>query len=129
MVETEDTLISFTVAKQAKDAGFNWPCNNWYSKSGELYKDQNGFSDNTSSQRTSAPTQQVLQIWLREEKGLDVFVNYAYDTFNYAAELHEIGDKKDLIDGFTIYDEYEKAFEEGLDTGLSYILGHYGKSN
>lgn len=82
-----DTLVSFTVAKLAKEKGFNTPCIYYYNKEGELpdrYESSGSstdtdvpiyleeFEENFNSKGwvgdvfCSAPTQSLLAKWLRE---------------------------------------------------------------
>lgn len=68
-----EEFIDFKTAVQLKEMGFDKACNSWYSPSGELYKDQSGFSDNTNIHRTSAPTlRQVITFLLRRESDREV---------------------------------------------------------
>lgn len=70
-------------------------------------------------------SQEGLQTYLREFKAIDVLVGYAYDTFKYAASVHARGIKKDVVDGFTMFDKYTDALGEGLMVALEYLRGDY----
>jgi len=116
----KDQLISFETAKLAKEKGFDIPYRG-YNDNGELYP---SWFVNDNNYRNLpyyfAPPQSVLQKWLRDEHNIVVFVSFAYGDFGrYAAEVHS--KKMNVVDGFTIFDNYEKALEEGLQEALKLI--------
>ena len=89
----EDTLIGFEVAKLAKEKGFDIPQNKMYSFGSEMFSsileikfhdgnkhecsiepyNWNGKIGVTSTKYYSAPTQSLLQKWLREVHKKDVY--------------------------------------------------------
>lgn len=125
----EDQLISFKTAKLAKEKGFDIVSGfrvlvyQPFSYEGELHEGLTSYDTITFVKEVIylAPTQTFLQRWLREKHGYDVFVNYVYDTYRYAAEVHWYCTEKNVIDGFTIFDKYEDALEEGLQEALNLI--------
>jgi hypothetical protein len=122
----EEKLISFETAKLAKEKGFNIPQAKGYYKHMDTQivlwidpKDQDDFI-------AFAPTQALLQKWLREVHTIDCTPAYTstnektlcYDSMVYSdlfpdEELEDI----DLDSEKT----YEEALEEGLLTALKLI--------
>jgi len=129
-----DQLISFETAKLAKEKGFDGKCFGGYDTI--RYNHETGcekynthprwlHSDGkyeSLSYRTKetvniscilAPTQSLLQKWLREKHKIIVLIgfldfsdddNYFYSLINHPRELQE--------------DEYYKTYEEALEQGL-----------
>jgi hypothetical protein len=133
-----DTHITSSTAKLAKNAGFNHPTFGYYIKIGrkwelqfeDLEKGAYNWNDRAGM---SAPTQAQLQTWLRNARKISVEVNYktfGVETCNgYYFHLMLLPTKKrkamqigaesygmNLFHGFKTY---EKALEEGLLTVLS----------
>ena len=135
----EDTLISFEVAILAKEKGFNKKVLFSYEYSdkksflycgGVLYnssKNKYGYTENleynlynhNSHKKLkvySAPSQSLLQKWLREKHNIEVYIipwiynnKTVYDFFvNYEGESRA-------------YSTYELALESGLLEGLKLI--------
>lgn len=141
----KEQLISFETAKLAKEKGFNEYVNSVLAESTpkcELYNfkiiDTDGeivpccnsslteFVNTQNERFYSAPTQSLLQKWLREKHKLYLTINVAtyMEEGKYSAELSGYGKKhfmSPLIDGFTIYKTYEEALEEGLIEALNLI--------
>lgn len=127
IMKVTENIVSFQVAKLAKEKGFSMGFTpTVYSPEGELVDltlpQYRGFIP------TQAPTQALLQKWLREEHKLYVTVDVCVygDEGRYSAELSGYGKKSFmpvLLDGFTIYDTYEEALEEGLREALG-LLEH-----
>ena len=129
----EETLISFETARLAKEKGFNIFQDSWYDKNGEecfvehsdyCFSDYFSFKelDNgeliTEEEIYSAPTQSLLQKWLRKKHELSVetfslsYHNKIQFTFNIK-KLNEsliiIISKNNLH-----YNSDEEALEAGL---------------
>lgn len=123
----EDQLILFETAKLAEEKGFD------ISTGAECWVRTLGGDIIHNSERRSIiehdrvdyylsqPTQSLLQKWLREVHNIDVFVNYPYDDPEYAADVRIPFGKRKLLDGFTIFETYEEALEEGLQEALKFI--------
>ena len=133
----EDQIISFETAKLAKEKGFNVPVRSMYLDS-ELFLDKNtkgNYNDPNwvSSWRTSpthdtlsAPTQSLLQKWLREVHRIDIYCYPNYDkkgvTFQvnlYTDPYVKFKDTNHFYKGG--YKTYEEALEEGLYEALKLI--------
>lgn len=138
----QETLISFKTAKLAKEKGFNWKClGNYhvgringklnvvaiktYEQDWNNYKEPNrtGYLGKKTDQgqlTTSAPTQSLLQKWLREVHGIDL----CFGTLDKPNKYHVEDITKDdkIIGGVNIgSDTYEKALELGLQEALKLI--------
>ena len=134
-----EDVITFKTAKIAKEKGFDWSCKNFYYNNGELndnfdtykyyYVNKVALYKNTEQPvvvkdfNCVAPTQAVLQKWLRETHGIYV---YAY-VGTYPSESHKgysdyLIQRKgfsDIRSGMT--NTYEEALEEGLQVALNLI--------
>lgn len=104
----QDTLISFETAKLANELNFNINTSFTYSPQGEL------FNILDLKYPIKAPTQSLLEKWLREKHNIDIehkIINnkgikqYGFDII--------IFDK-----GVYIKLEYKKSFEKGLENAL-----------
>lgn len=121
----EEQLISFEVAKLAKKKGYILGCNYWYNFSGLLCgKFENPhIPANGKFPSYSAPTQSLLQKWLREVHDIFVFVAYGEDGFIVQTwkkdELEEA--EYPEFDSYTSQDTYEEALELGLQEALKLI--------
>lgn len=135
----EDKLISFETARLAKEKGFDIPQNKMYSYGKDMFEyiDKVKFHDGTKHQCSetpynwndgksqtatkyfSAPTQSLLQKWLREIHKIFVYVDYtgrSYIKNKYGKTLAEVNEN-DTYAGF----EYEKGLELALFEALKLI--------
>ena len=117
-----EQLISFETAKLAKEKGFfNGGIFYFFKNNGELtYKDR---SDKFVSYDISAPTQSLLQKWLREKHKIIVSINILADLSYYCLIIDINENKLNLSNqskniGFIIY---EDALEDGLFEALKLI--------
>lgn len=130
----KEELITFEIAKLAKEKGFDWPVYSFYYANGTLvrfssydvegYKNWEGwyYWEPTVNLRTSAPTQSLLQRWLREEKEIDIYVyrTWRYDnSYNYS--LSQISTGLTMQQDSTPIRTYESALEAGLQKALELI--------
>lgn len=122
----KDQLISFETAKLAKEKGFDYKVLNHY-KGEELINNGKLYNFNSKEEQKlwnieliSAPTQSLLQRWLREEHKLYILYNFRmkikvwYCTILSEEENKVVGNFKGLI-------SYEEALEEGLKQALKLI--------
>ena len=129
-----DTHITIDTAKLAKEVGFNVGCT-------KLHGEVDGYIgihtfDNYNKQNNenqfSAPTQSLLQKWLRETHKIIVCVNpmgdedeypvyYANVWTDYKSGM-EIG-MQELQSNYQIitFKDYEVALEDGLQKGLNIL--------
>ena len=115
-----EEICTYEVCKLAKEKGFNVDCEAFYYDDGFLqyakFENWNGRYIN----KFSAPTQSLLQRWLREEKGIIIELKYSDDTesfrpfwswqiYNTLGITLEIG-------------EPNTAYELALEDALKYTL-------
>jgi len=138
----KEILVSLELAKLAKEKGFNLKVYGFY-KGEELVLENQltdvvlGIDDilynYNKNNSVSAPTQSLLQKWLREVHGIIVTSKpYQDDVSNETDEdiefqtlwENEILDVKDSYNVFsdnTFYHSYEEALEIGLQEALKLI--------
>lgn len=105
----KDTLVGFKVAKLAKEKGFNIRSEPYrYDSKGEL----------TLLEGINAPTQSLLQKWLREIHKIDIFITKVKN--NYAPSVYSKNISKHAI-GVTLFGK-DKTYEEALEVGLQEAL-------
>ena len=129
----KDELVGFETAKLAKEKGFNWECRFLYHS--ELgWEEGKGVDYNWNSfDSFSAPTQSLLQRWLREVHEIDIEIEL---TDNSRHSYYESSIKKQDIRDYNDEDcfdqvrqvhikgkfkTYEQALEKGLQEALKVI--------
>ena len=135
----KEEIISFEAAKLAKKTGFSEACKNWYNFSGLLIKEASTAQYPSNDKRFpsySAPTQSLLQRWLREKHDLFVSISSWFGRdLEYKYNIEEIciiGDwKRDLKNNYDneSYITYEQALEAGLLEALNIIIKDESNSN
>lgn len=121
----EEQKVSFEVAKLANIRGFDY---NIYNRGDSDYT-ENGDLLNETDERYyqqvlfPAPTQNLLQKWLREVHNIDIIIapvgNYAFVTTGYYYEIPLSKEGTNIeSDSFKTYEE---ALEEGLKQALTLI--------
>ncbi len=119
-----DTLVSFETAKLAKEKGFPDILGLTYSQDGRL--------EGHRSINYPAPTQSLLQKWLREEHNISVnpIPNFKTKVNQYHIGIVFIN--KGVVDStimriddvyktIVLFDSYEEALEKGLQEALKLI--------
>ena len=121
----EDQLVSLEVSQLAKEKGFNIYTKAWYYGDSLVEYGKNGiremYQNNTVPDCTSAPTQSLLQKWLRDVHEIDITV-MILEANGYKVYVHQ---KRNILDsrGITIHPKYDKVtFETALEAGLLYAL-------
>ena len=125
----EENYILFETAKLAKEKGFNLPCNYYYETSRQLIYFGGSKHSYTSIDKTLwsnmyllAPTQSLLQKWLREAHNIDVYSTWGTNDGKvvWYFYISNIG-----IHSPIVYKEkficYEEAYEKGLQEALKLI--------
>jgi hypothetical protein len=118
-----ETIISLETAKLVKEKGFYLQVTSFYNKNGTLgvCSIQSGFFDS----EYRAPTQSLLQKWLREVHHINVESNYLPNIKKYGCLYIPMGGKSKRSDVNFVdkkyYDTYEDALEIGLQKGLNLI--------
>lgn len=123
----EEPLVSFEVAKLAKERGFNIQSKYFFNTVGTLFGD--GYDLYSYKTRTGhseiflVPTQFLLQKWLREKYNIDIIIKpWTGDKVGSKTYASDV-----IIFGTTTYikckrcDFYEEALEEGLKQALLLI--------
>ena len=126
----KDELVSFETAKLAKEKGFNIDSSDRLYHTGWYQNEKGEWFFDTFLPDLFAPTQSLLQKWLRE-KGIIVVPIYGYgDNPNWSVHIEVIEwMKKDensvLLSGVdfepSLYETYEDALEKGLYESLKLI--------
>ena len=137
-----EQLISFETAKLAKERGFDEECFNHYVKNNK-YPKPFGLEDNyyvtkvvykknsclpyktpspySEIQECTAPTQSLLQKWLREKHNIHFVImngwypeskNIFFEIKMYIHNWMQVG---------TLYTTYEEALEKGLQEALKLV--------
>lgn len=126
-----DELIGFEIAKLAKEKGFNENCDWFYNKVGKKSYathydatpnnklDEDTWFSSGNIFYCSAPTQSLLQRWLREVHKCHIsiapYTSKGKLMFSYVVQYSGICKSGDN------FDTYELALEEGLKQGLNLI--------
>jgi hypothetical protein len=112
-----DELISFETAKLAKEAGFN-NFESWYYKSdGEIKLAGRVLNHNEMKTRYSAPTQSLLQKWLREKHYIDVIPEVANNSHREDGYLVDVTWKHKSISP-SINVGFHFVYEDALEAAL-----------
>jgi len=127
----EETFVSFETAKLAKEKGFDIHCKKYFNqKNGECYENMD-FPYNSFNGNLFAPTQALLQKWLRGVHNVHVYLNPKFDlinpeTVNYfwvilCNKHNKIEQKASYGVGGSYWTIYEEALEEALKEALRLI--------
>ena len=119
-----ETIISFETAKLAKEEGFDWESSGLYDEKcilGINHHDYRRLFTNTKEDtyNIAAPTQSLLQKWLREVHNIEIIVHpkeHSSLGFMYVVDVFFI-DQLNNISYSGVYSLY-KTYEEALETGL-----------
>lgn len=126
----EDELIKYNTAKLAKEKGLDINCEENYNEDEEL---THNFSKKPAVYL--APTQSLLQKWLREKHEIHLIVQSTFsstDTYityvngeiikdKSLKELKKVGDLSGIMLDHKLFGTYEEALEEGLLEALKLI--------
>jgi len=119
----EDQLISFETAKLAKEKGFYLSCTkdgceDHYEIDGTLL----GESDPRYYKQILflAPSQSLLQKWLREERNMILEIRY-FLVVHHKGYYHRLSDGNILLSTGFEFKSYEEALEIGLQKALELI--------
>ena len=133
-----EEICAYEVCKLAKEKGFNVQTFDWYDYTGNYYKGliPHEFHECPRYKEYYAPTQSLLQRWLREEKGIIVEV-IAYPTCsnnkkncywwsikqNSDGICYQYEECSDTLYGFSFaFDPYELALEDALKYALENLV-------
>lgn len=119
----KEQLISFETAKLAERKGFNIdtiPIVYQKSNGSRIYLNGGYDSGEDAKRYTSAPTQSLLQKWLREKHDIHININTYYfeDLQKYGYEVEDIIHPE----GWVVINNPKKTYEEALEKGLQEAL-------
>lgn len=121
-----DQLISFETAKLAKEKGFNVCCNFMYDRHNEIQHTpsikqvmaEGGLKALKTPVQIFAPTQSLLQKWLREEHKIRVFPEHSIQgIYKFSIRKWNYDNDKgewERIGSVLSFATYEEALEQGL---------------
>jgi hypothetical protein len=116
----EEQIVKLETAKLAKEKGFNVKCENFYNR-GSGYRLQNDSIIRTGADVIyEAPTQSLLQKWLREKYNIHVEITWV-DTLSNIYVYHISTTGNAIRPDSQFYNSYEEALENGLLEGLNLI--------
>lgn len=111
----EEQLISFETAKLAKEKGFDIHCRFYYDEEMLNVYENEDFPYNSWGGSLFAPTQSLLQKWLREIHNIDIVLDHAVSTGWYYRVYFK------NMNWSTPFKKYEEALEQGLLEALKLI--------
>ncbi len=118
----KEQSITFKTAKLAKEMKFNELCDYFYEGNtlSKVYKPAKNSNDSTEY---AAPTQSLLQKWLREKHNIHLVPLISSTTGLYGYEIiqfytNKLSEHRNVIHPYTTYEE---AFEDGLQETLKLI--------
>ena len=124
-----EEICTYEVAMLAKEKGFNEYVEAFYAKGCDIAHSQGPEKWNEYNGKYAAPTQSLLQRWLREEKGVCVSV-VAYTTFatknklcyGWIVKHNSDGFSIKTIDSDNVFSTYELALEDALAYSLKNLV-------
>jgi hypothetical protein len=125
-----EELVTLETAKLLKDKGFNEYCENVIDINNMLRKTLYRINDDLPKQCFSRPTQSLAQKWLREIRGVYVYVEpvigkrwkLSFCDFNVPAEESDwMENEINKGNGYKVYATYEEALEAGIQEALKLI--------
>lgn len=142
----QEELISFETAKLAKDKGFDEYCSKQYYRCGKLmgftgydfiqkhhknstihnitHEDYDGNNFENYHSHCTAPTQALLQKWLREKHNIDIDIRLNQFGYGYMYAINNIKSCENIIElkgGPNYKFTYEEALEISLQQSLKLI--------
>lgn len=111
----EEVKASLKTAETAKDKGFKWPTTYGYTEEGELFHREYIPHDFNSRGLISAPTQSLLQKWLREVYSMHIEILVWVDD-TYSGQLVSDSFENDNQDEYEAWGE--KSYEDALEICL-----------
>ncbi len=144
-----DELVSFETAKLAKEKGFDVPTDRYYHIYDDIVDAENSlemtgdgcadFYNSLNTYRCAAPTQSLLQRWLREEKGIVILINIGYCYENKDTPFYENPNMEPIFNGYyygiwmlddlndnlgrsNYFPTYELALEDALKYALENLI-------
>lgn len=135
----DEEIVDYETAKLATENGFDTRTNKYYGETKEhSYEDVRNHGEDiviearpphlkttlymdTHSHTTFlcyAPSQSILQKWLRDEHNIHIIVQLTIDSYEVVTHT---SCNEHIIDTRETFDTYESALEKGLTEGLKLI--------
>ena len=121
-----EQLVNFETSKLAKEVGFDWTCHSMYrNQNNPQLEEYNEMKVFLYSDYVPAPTQSLLQKWLRDEYG--IHIDFATTTnskwdFNLCNLREGVGHAGFFSNSLINFDTYELALEAGLQEALKLVI-------
>lgn len=117
----KEEIVKYATAKLAKEKGFDIECSIYYAENGKLYTRLGLSAEGIKVAKTvKAPTQSLLQRWLREIYNIDLWFGELDSPNKYHVE--DIVRRNTVIGSvFGGSKSYEEALERGLVEALNLI--------
>ena len=123
-----DEIVTYEVAKLAKEKGFNEYVEAFYAEGCDTAHSQGPEKWNEYKGRYAAPTQSLLQRWLREEKGLIIAISVDIDhdlhrlCYQYGICYYFDGRTMEYHNCYDAFGRYELALEDALKYALENLV-------
>ena len=117
-----EEICTYEVCKLAKEKGFNIPTHYAYNENCQkaMYMELCLNRNTKDSRSISAPTQSLLQRWMREEKGLHITTPFDNNEFWWQIKNLANGDSE--YGEALGFDTYELALEDALKYALEKLV-------
>ena len=136
--EINEIYLSKEICMLFKQAGFSWKIDHWYSVGGKLVDNSDmspiDWNSDALENECSAFTLDVAQRWLREEKGIIVYViPRGHKVFEYNIFCDPLNTKSNFkmhpMSDFTYnstcdFSNYDEALAYGVVKGVRMILNN-----
>lgn len=125
-----EELVTLKTAKLLKEKGFNEFCKDIINDNGKLMETVYRTNNDLPKSFYSCPTQSIAQKWLREIRGVYVYVEpvigkrwkLSFCDFNVPTEESDwMENEINKGNGYKVYVTYEEALEAGLQEALKLI--------
>lgn len=123
----KEKLIDFETAVLAQKKGFDWGCNYYWPddvKVKEPLYNSDKCNWNYETNQYAAPTQSLLQKWLREKYHLHITINMGIPlncNIMFYSNIIKFGKEHKSKFRSIFYHTYEEALETGLQEALKLI--------
>ena len=120
-----EDFVTYEQAKALRELGFDWECNHFYDASNERPNLRGGYDDFNHDgpyDDTSAPTLAQAQKWLREVKGVKVYVKPLFSSEEYEYWISfkfqgfRVGDER-----YGVEETWEYALSEGINEAIKLV--------
>ena len=133
-----EQITEFETANLAKEKGFDWMSYASYNSTGGIenttintsigskhddkWFDLHSYNSESLSTRCDAPTQSLLQKWLREKHNIHFVIDTTMNPIEWRVSYYKINNKPfETVHLGGRYNTYEEALEKGLQEALKLI--------